>query len=59
MCNALEVKQCEGCKFRKTQIEFLLAQADAEQHLKDNGLAAVRVGTGRDAIITTRAGECD
>jgi hypothetical protein len=37
-CSALTIKQCEGCKFRKTEKEYLDGLANAERILEEKGL---------------------
>lgn len=53
ICMALIEKKCEGCKFRKTTSEYTLAQAKAEQILRDKKLKGAVVGKGKDAIMST------
>jgi hypothetical protein len=50
-CTALRTKQCEGCKFFKTQYEFDTAHEQAAQLLYSKGLEAYRTSYG---IMTTR-----
>ena len=40
-CEALKVKECEGCKFRKTEAEFYDGIAHSKEILKSKGLIAV------------------
>ena len=54
ICTALTVRKCEGCKFRKTESEFISGQNKAAQRLKSLGLEPVIVGKGHNAIMTTR-----
>ena len=48
---ALRTKQCEGCKFFKTQYEFDTAHEQAAKLLYSKGLEAYRTSYG---IMTTR-----
>ena len=54
ICTALTVKKCEGCKFRKSETDWLAGQDRAKQRLEAMGLEAVIVGKGHDAIVTTQ-----
>lgn len=54
ICTALTVKKCEGCKFRKSETDWLAGQDRAKQRLEKMGLEAVIIGKGHDAIVTTQ-----
>lgn len=54
ICTALTVRKCEGCKFAKSEMEWLTGQNEAARRLEEKGLEAIIVGKGRDAIVTTR-----
>ena len=55
ICAALMVKQCEGCKFYKSTIEYAQAQADAERVLDSKGLKPIeyrdKYGVMRKSVI--------
>lgn len=54
-CTALTSKKCEGCKFRKTEWEYIEAQQAAAVALdkKDLEPCAIRDSSGQ-MIMTTR-----
>lgn len=54
MCTILTKKNCETCKFRKTEAEWNDAQERSKRRLASLGLEAVVVGKGHDAYVTTR-----
>lgn len=54
ICTALTVKKCEGCKFKKSEGEWLAGQDRTKQRLEKMGLEAVIIGKGHDAIVTTQ-----
>lgn len=54
MCTILTKKNCDNCKFRKTEAEWNAAQERSKRRLESLGLEAVIVGKGHDAYVTTR-----
>lgn len=41
-CAALEIRRCEGCKFRRSEMEYYLEQEKAAESLERRGLRVVR-----------------
>ena len=41
ICAALSVKDCEGCKFYKSTVDYIYAQAEAEKNLESKGLKPI------------------
>lgn len=53
ICEALNVKYCEGCKFRKTAVEFVDAQKKVDKILNAKGLNRVQKNIGKNTIMST------
>lgn len=54
ICTILTAKNCERCKFAKTESEWIAEKNKAKQRLEEMGLECVIVVKGHDAIVTTR-----
>lgn len=53
VCAVLTVRQCEGCKFAKSESEYVNAQARSDAILRMKGLQRVVIGKGANAIMST------
>lgn len=54
ICEALTIKMCKGCKFKKTAAEFAAGQIYADDLLKLKGLERIQIRDGKNLIMTIK-----